>query len=131
MTKQEKIIEAYGEYWKCFKNVVDENGFVWQSTFFYPDSEMFKDGIEIQAKGFEPDGRVKWRPKSLQGIENNNGLIKIESESDVPKTGYYEVIERESGKQTRGIISNDLAAEECIKYYSHYQPIQKPLKPIY
>jgi len=29
------------------------------------------------------DGVGKFRPKSLQGIENNNGWIKIESESDL------------------------------------------------
>jgi hypothetical protein len=30
-----------------------------------------------------------WRPKSLDGIENNNGWIKIESKDDLPKKGKY------------------------------------------
>jgi len=128
MTKQEKIIEAYGaRWWDEVKDVVDFNGWLFadkciggQRTNCY---NCFHNYGEI--------GHNKVRPKSLQGIEHNNGWIKIETESDLPKTGYYEVIERDSGIQTRAIISNNVAAKLSLQCYSHYQPIKKTLKPIY
>jgi hypothetical protein len=79
MTKQEAIKEAYGEYWEQVKVFVDENGWV----FFSDDENILrlnfqqKDNISTEKTDVES---WKWRPKSLQGIENNNGWIKIENE---------------------------------------------------
>ena len=71
--KQEAIKKAYGEYWEAVKDFVDENGWIdflediQRIMYFFHDS----DNIEVF--------KSTWRPKSLQGIENNNGWIKIES----------------------------------------------------
>lgn len=73
-----------------------------------------------------------YRPKSLKGIENNNGWTKIFSEKDLPKDGHYFVTYK------NGNIS-DLPKESSIvgdDYYwveniTHYQPIIKPEKPLY
>ena len=97
MTKEEVIQQAYGECWEQIKDYVDQDG--WCND---GGNRMFK---EI----FEGNGKINkyssitifhtyfnrlvnfknktghWRPKSLQGIENNNGWIKIESEEDLPK----------------------------------------------
>ena len=35
MTKEDKIKEAYGEYWESVKLLTDENGFICQSTLFF------------------------------------------------------------------------------------------------
>ena len=77
MKKQEKIREAYGEHWETVKYYVDENG--WCNAFFgiaglFQHDVIFKKGLI-----------VKWRPKTLARIEDNNGWIKIESEDDLPK----------------------------------------------
>ena len=78
------------------------------------------------------------RPKSLQGIENNNGWIRIESEDDLPKdlTKCHFII--------RGYEDNDYIGRYCDGLFwnsqneayswgvvSHYQPIEKPKPPIY
>ena len=41
-----------------------------------------KDKIEFE---YCSDDILKWRPKALKGIEDNNGWIKIESVEDLPK----------------------------------------------
>jgi len=71
MTKEEKIQEAYGEYWEKLKFCIDENGWFnqitkWQSL----DNYFHKDTIEGKS--------YLQRPKSLQGIENNNGWEDIQ-----------------------------------------------------
>ena len=68
--KEEIIKEAYGEYYKLCN--IDINGYSEEAIlYFYLD--------ELDCK------RELFRPKSLQGIETNNGWIKIENESDLPK----------------------------------------------
>lgn len=64
------------------------------------------------------------RPKSLSGIENNNGWIKIENEEDLPKDNedYWVVIDGEI-KVTHGF--------SIRRNSTHYQPIVKPRLPIY
>jgi len=63
--------------------------------------------------------------------KDNNGWIKIESEADLPKAyGYY--FEFDNLSNDVNIIQFRL---ENIVYWienvTHYQPITKPLKPIY
>ena len=86
MTKEEKIQEAYGEYFiMCNPN---KNGW----------GKYISIGIGLQSfdiKTNDKDERLLMRPKSLNGIENNNGWIKIESESDLPEffgSDYYVMI---------------------------------------
>lgn len=76
------------------------------------------------------------RPKSLQGIENNNGWVKIESEDDLPNTDGKSVefwFLTKHGNITTNCFS-DLMKNKKIQYskvYSHYQPIEKPKPPLY
>lgn len=125
MTKEEKIKEAYGfiNEWIC------GNG--WASYF---TDEGWEGGVEpfgeydIRNK---TDDYFEWRPKSLQGIENNNGWIKIESEADLPKEdGFYYVVDSETGNITDRFFSCDDNGY-FYAFSSHYQPIQKPKPPIY
>ena len=84
--KQKAIQEVYG----FLNDMIDENG--WAT---YAIDEVGESGIEpfgdyeVQS---EKDGVTVWRPLSLQGIENNNGWIKIENEADLPK----DAIEKET-----------------------------------
>lgn len=127
MTKQEKIQEAYGEHWAVVKNIVNPDGWFYCSeTDFRLDSIM-----PLQYDGYNN----KMRPKSLQGIENNNGWIKIESEDDLPKDidGLWEVF-----------INGEQKFIELLKYnkerlykdflkdgITHYKICNKSQPPLY
>lgn len=78
--KQKAIEKAYGEHWEAVKDYVDENGFV--DSIHFPHGRLVADFGDNNGE-LACDFLV--RPKSLQGIETNNGWIKIESEADLPK----------------------------------------------
>ena len=130
MTKQEKIQEAYGEHYEMVKNHIDENGWIDTQTFSFSrkgiDFEQYKKRSNTYLGFYN-------RPKSLQGIEYNNGWIKIESENDLPK---------ESGMYWTFIIGKEVVANTFNTFgnneftfdngvVTHYQPIEKPKPPIY
>ena len=123
--KQEAIKKAYGEYWENVKDYVDENGWI----YF------------VRSNGFRLDGKIpqevdsyngKFRPKSLQGIENNNGWIKIESKDDLPKEeGNYFIVRSNNEVGTSYFIPNNDFSAIDWRNITHYQPIEKPKLPIY
>jgi len=131
MTKQEKIQEEYGEYWN---KDIDENGWVRLSintekkivNYLINNKELFDSRVETTKDAYY----TFFRLKSLQGIENNHGWTKIESESDLPKeSGDFYVIHE------RSINYYPMAEKQLFKkwigIYTHYQPITKPKPPIY
>jgi hypothetical protein len=123
MTKQEKIIEAYGEHFETVKNHIDENGWIYTCYF------IFYCNFKYHEKGFGATHRI--RPKSLAGIEDNNGWIKIESDKDLPKEeGLYFVMRRDKTKVEVIKFFFELS-KEFKKRATHYQPIFKPKNPIY
>ena len=79
------------------------------------------------------------RPKSLQGIENNNGWIKIESEADLSKEiidcFFYDNVEKAvvCGNYNSDFKKFNWSAffVEWSEQITHYQPINKPKPPIY
>ncbi len=143
MTKQEKIQEAYGEHWEPVKDFVCENG--WcdrKGSQFSPSLEKFELSLFGELV----------RPKSLQGIETNNGWIKIESEDDLPKesidchyrlfvsetysnAGEYILSGRFRVKSSLTNSTNFFTCDDMIRSFfprvTHYQPTQKPQPPIY
>lgn len=149
--KQEAIKKAYGEYWENVKNYVDENG--------YLDKQVFSNykGItyeEISSILFLHNTLTTCIPLSLQGIENNNGWIRIESDNWLKKhkidkslTKYYindinedylciAVLVTKDNIEFEQLTLSDylFVKEELIKeeiFATHYQPIEKPKPPIY
>ena len=126
--KQEAIKNAYGEYWEDVKDYVDENG--WAS---YPNVQ--KHDYDFGKLEFK-DGCAFLRPESLQGIENNNGWIKIESEADLPKEGMHHSILLDSEcingyRNYDVIVFYEVNSKFRKKEISHYQPIEIPKTPIY
>ena len=114
MSKEEKIQEAYGEY---FNKDINDNG--WCNNH----------SLRIRVDALEIDrSRFGWRPKSLQGIENNNGWIKIESEYqyDLLENGEYEWYNINNDKYDKGDLWS-------YGIFTHYKivPITKPQPPIY
>lgn len=132
MTKEEKIKEDWGKCYDELKNNIDNDG--WIDSAFTSDLE-----IDLDVKdGFDRYGTASSfiRPKSLQGIENNNGWIKIESEADLPKDNglidYHVFKLTNQYKHIRATYKNievsKLWEQDEI---THYQPIEKPKPPIY
>ena len=120
--KQEAIKKAYGEYYIHS----DING--WMRFGMYCPTDL---GIENYD---EMDGF--WRCKSLQGIENNNGWIRIESEVDLPKEGMHHSILLDSEcingyRNYDVIVFYEVNSKFRKKEISHYQPIEKPNPPIF
>jgi hypothetical protein len=82
MSKEELIKKA----WKNFPMVnYDKNSGFAISYRINGVTDILDDPYgNIEWEILEAD-LIKWRPISLKGIENNNGWINIESESDLPK----------------------------------------------
>jgi len=124
MTKEETIDSAYGNYADISKGLRDENGWIpigCYYTYFPQNSERSECGW------FE-------RPKFLQGIENNNGWIKIESEEDLPTTEIDCHIIYNNNLMTFSVWDNVLKGFYIgiVKQNpTHYQPIIKPQPPLY
>lgn len=134
MTKQEKIQEAYEEIGLPFnENVIYDNGWLKIKPTQYSSKYDLVDLLKLTSHVHSI------RPKSLSGIENNNGWIKIESEDDLPKlTIEYHVLKNGSltnayyVKNNRWVINdNPYPKTTEIQGITHYQPIEKPQPPIY
>ena len=72
----------------------------------------------------------------IQGIENNNGWIRIESEDDLPKEGMHHSILLDSEcingyRNYDVIVFYEVNAKFRKKEISHYQPIEPPKLPIF
>lgn len=149
-TKEEVIKEAYGVHFDYLKD------FIWMSDGYcqdrrynqldcpIPENIRFNEPYESEwirsDNGEEMVDVFRWRPKSLQGIEDNNGWIRIESEEDLPKdssTEYhfydFKAHERIQALQVSlnavpfSIITNLYSKGLC----THYRPILKHKPPIY
>jgi len=123
MTKEEKIQEAYGELY----NILCPNESGWSKRMLKPEYNEYEDFDIIEVSEY----RYSIRPKSLQGIENNNGWIKIESEDDLPKEEYELYFVTGSNTNVHQCIYHIGIKEYWLKTFTHYQPIQKPQPPIY
>lgn len=127
MTKEEKIKEAYCEHWEDLhpqakKSALENNGWIGSIIEHAPKK------IDLEFN------KMTFRPKSLQGIENNNGWIKIES--DLPKTGdicFIYDIDNFTGIAVFCTIQKVFKTRFGNEYenVTHYQEIIKPKPPIY
>lgn len=142
MTKEEKIKEAWCN--QC-PDEVDKNGWFnigycvngLDDVEYWLSDNFFKrnlDAWDIDYTELDNGEFIdcKIRPKALQGIEDNNGWVNVESKNDLPKDSYnYWVF------CSDGCVRNLKDFEYYENYImpeleaSHYQPIEKPLKPIY
>jgi hypothetical protein len=131
MTKQELIKQE----WKCISNVKYDKNNGWAISYCVNGTDDFDEDIldKIEFEYLEDD-LIKWRPKSLKGICDNNGWVKIESEEDLPKeSGLFWIVEDghvinepcNYHKSTRRWVI------KCEQYPTHYQPITKPLEPLH
>jgi hypothetical protein len=132
MTKEEVIKAAYGEHWESFSNEVkkcalNNDGYIYNSILEPKDLSLETHQYIL---GF------KWRPISLSGIENNNGWIKIEMESDMPKQrGTDDIYIIDELGEVQVASSKLLNDRQIFNYWkatiTHYQPINKPKPPLF
>ena len=123
--KQEAIKKAYGEYWENVKDYVDNDGWIDNSIPKFTFGQLKNLDLEYKNDVF-------FRPKSLQGIENNKGWIRIESKDDLPKEeGNYFIVRNNNEVGTSYFIPNNDFSVIDWRDITHYQPIEKPKLPIY
>lgn len=129
-TKQKAIRKAYEDLkveWDWISLFIDfSNGFTFKTDIRL---KLNQEDLEI----INNQIGTMWRPKSIQGIETNNGWISIESESDLPKeNGFYWIIDKSKNMEIcRYYGKEDLSYRVWITQFTHYQPIIKPEPPIY
>lgn len=132
--KQKAIEVAYG---KLYDKSIDENG--WAYYQLNEERQIIKGispgGMSLEFNNFKQDNAnliFYWRPKSLQGIENNNSWSQVPSihEKEIEKGQYWVVYKN-------GFIEVAYydGTMDCYKFwklnFTHYQPIIKPEKPHY
>ena len=138
MTKEEKIKEAWGVYFEHLSEHATKHALENEGFCYVPACTL---GLILRKYGeewLETNKDLKNRPKSLKGIETNNGWIKIESEDDLPKD---ENIVEFWVYDDEEIVSAKFMYESKRWYHdvnlnlrlfpTHYQPIFKPKPPIY
>lgn len=129
MTKQEIIKEAYGKLFETHSHLIDSNGWLNNSN----ENDYLTMG-ETEFLGETEFKNDTWfRPKSLQGFENNNGWLHIESENDLPKEDCSCFVVFDNGEvDCQKYFSNykDFA-NTPYKYITHYQIAKIPKLPIY
>lgn len=140
--KQLAIEKAYGELFDKLKHSIDLDGNCVmfdsnnkQATPNFNDLNFEKEYVNNNLDyGYDSERNIHfWRPKTLQGIEDNNGWTRIESEADLPTD--------ESVKYTTGTLCFDGHFEVSHIHFTaktirisggtHYKPIEKELPPIY
>lgn len=125
--KQQKIKEAYGEYYeKCNP---DKNG--WSVKRKGIGFEQLKKQIPLEYD--KPHNAYAFRPLFLKGIENNNGWIKIEIEDDLPKKRMYcWFLDKYTGVVFGEFLNK---GKDEINFIlanaTYYKVIDKPEPPIY
>ena len=118
MTKQEIIKQAYGEHWDKVCEYVEENG--WCNSYWG------KEYTDLNGVGKTKKDPLYWRPKSLQGIEDNNGWIKLNGLPNEITNRCSMWIMTKNGIEY--LKENEFLP---IGYATHYKPVEKPKPPIY
>ena len=116
MTKQETIKNHYISEFINSGMSQQEAEQKWEhiEEFINPDDGYFQNREEY------------YRPISLRGIETNNSWTAILSEKDLPsEEAFYWVMDKNG--QMHQVHYEDITVEYC----THYQPITKPLPPIF
>lgn len=121
MTKEEKIKEAWGLAYDEVKHLLTDNGYICSVDLAHIRLNLSSYNLYLNYND------IGARPKSLKGIENNNGWIRLESEDDrYPNEDVW--ISNFNGN---GIAFFHDALKLIPKECTHYQPIEKPKPPIY
>jgi len=139
MTKAEKIQEAWimligaDLYVKCKLKIDPESGTLSAKYLCYHADFVAKDFDSNSYDSYSDSLDSYWRPTELRGIENNNGWIKIEIESDLPETNSKIHLRDERGSISKDhdFIVGAYNPEQYIKNYTHWRPSENLPQPLY
>lgn len=151
-SKEKCIAEAYGELlgkekYNLIKNQINENGvcrlmddrhmFITENTTLLDLG--FKRNDERIRNWLDSDGGY-FMPKSLDGLENNRGWIKIESEADLPKETtrcwVYNINNKFNFQQDEtfnymNVDNFKRQVNKWLKKYTHWKPMHFEKPPIH
>lgn len=82
MTKQEKIKDAYREWWHRVEDFVDEHG--WLNKDYFNHSNFTYEDIFATIDFVHDNSTDEMIPEEIHGIRNNNGWHCL-SEKDFPE----------------------------------------------
>lgn len=134
--KREAIKIAWGDAWEQVKSDVREDGSI--RSF-----ENIGDKIYWHTKlGFKPQHmdtifsaheHDRFRPKSLVGIENNRGWIRIEPDgSNLPSTGNYKCYLHGNEFECFLYPTRQWIRDNSNEVFpTHFRPIKKDDGPVY
>lgn len=124
MTKQDVIKQAWGKHWDRVKNLTNDHGYVVEQVYHSLDVEEINfEFIDVGVFTC----KLIYRPKSLSGIEDNNGWIPLDTSVPNIHSSYFVCDIKQ--KDRIDIFTGNLLA--LTGDYTHYQPIVKPSKPLY
>ncbi len=111
------------KFYNRLKKYIDENGWINANECNGTSGYLMESELDFNFPYL--------RLKSLQGIETNNGWIRIESEKDLPSESgdYYTIYDGDNDCFINEFYNNKWKHNKFI--ITHYQPIVKPLKPHY
>lgn len=105
----------------------DENGWI-----KVRDLSHLAIGINFRYHDLDFHGKA-WRPRSLRGLEHNNGWTKVISCADIPSTpGVYRFL-CEDGSEKKVKLSDDvdLSFMHWKLGFTHWKEAHEDLKPLY
>jgi hypothetical protein len=133
MTKQEVIKEAWGiERFNVLSPHINDNGWL-DEDYLINKYEFNLADCDTENGAFinMDDLTTYYRPKSLKGIENNNGWTKVDFIHDLSnRTGIsYKSILPDGTIET----THNFSARELYNLWkiTHYKVIEKDLPPLY
>ena len=128
--KQEAIKKAYGEHWERLNNFINEDGVFIGDTDMISD-ELFNEWAFIgSSKDINSEKLISGsRPKSLKGIENNNGWMRIDDFVKYTNEKFWLFNSHLNDLYQGQLFDDDMFP--INRYATHYQPIKKPKFPIY
>lgn len=150
MTKQDIIDEAYSKlkFYKAYE-LQGNDGWACMKYYAYrnPTEFLIEGDIDVITAFKTETGEFSnetmfylFRPKSLRGIDDNNGWIKIEGPEDLPQSlGEHHVVYDNEIITTANYVGNGRWTTAYNNYpkttknlgLTHYQPIQKLQPPVY
>lgn len=127
MTKQSIIQKAYGKYWEIVKGAVDDNGWC---LGFYDIRDIDKKSNWMSNN---PAYAHLWQPRSLKGIETNNGWYKVSAMTDLPSENGIYIAKLVGGKIQQIKLSNVTKAtkENLLLNITHWRYEYEYPEPIY
>ena len=129
MTKQDRIKEAYAPWWNHIKDYLDEDG-RFDLDLYYSDRSNYNtlSGLTL---ALHPTNKRWRRAISLDGLEDNNGWIKFNSEVEIePTTNYWVRTSNDVIQLLHGSIINSIKTKNLIQI-THIIPIIEPKPPLY